>query len=182
MSMSDVEKFAFKRLMNRFDVSGDDTAITGVLKPAEDNAVYLGDETHRFKGVHFPYDLITEYSGDLSVRNNANTSYQPFRGSILKCETGFQARNDNVFLEAKDADGCKLYLKARDTGVGSAIVGVLQGAADPFMAITGILTTAPTNANLPDGFWTIGYAAGGNATLYVNHGGTIKTLVLGAPA
>jgi len=94
----------------------------------------------------------------------------------------FQAQADALAIAAKDTDTNYLQFQARDSGVGLVGVARLVGAADPFMCFTGVVATIPTNANLPIGWWAIGYVSGANATLYVNDAGTVKSLVLGAPA
>ena len=118
----------------------------------------------------------------LGVRNRADAANLRFQADWLKWYDRLYALADGAGLYALSTDGAALNFYARDTGGGNSIIGKLVGAADPFMCFTGILATIPLNTNLPTGFWTIGYATGGNATLYVNDAGTIKSLVLGAPA
>lgn len=118
----------------------------------------------------------------LSVRNAADSANRDLNILNLRLDSGCYFDVDGNMLRSPTGDNTYTNISARDNGVGTIPIARLCGAADPFFAITGVMATTPVNTNLSIGFWTIGYVSGGNATLYVNDAGTIKTLVLGAPA
>ena len=154
------------------------------------NVPALGDVTlgaYKLKTTNLVFKEIDTSS--MAVRNAADDAYRNIIGNIVQAQAQLKWASQvtdvggNGVFESKNANDNYVTFHARDNGVGLVEAARLVGAADPFMCITGILATLPGTGNLPSGFWTIGYVAGGTAALYVNHGGTsIKSVGLGTPA
>ena len=115
----------------------------------------------------------------MGIYDSGGVAHQGIRTQLNE-STAFDGLNNGAAIRAKNTDDNYMVLQARDNGVGRVEIARMIGAADPYFSIAGVAT--PTNVEMPVGHTFIKYAGGGNATLYVNDGGVIKTLVLGAPA
>jgi len=142
-----------------------------------------GDITMGTNTIKMGTDVMLKGSGDIvAFQNWAGTDTKNLEAATVRA---YYLSFTNIVqgkIQTGNGDTSNVLIEARTVGVGLTTIAKLCPAASPFLSISGALATLPLNTTLPAGHWVIGYVGGGNATLYVNDAGVIKSLILGAPA
>lgn len=135
-----------------------------------------------------PFQIMVVQDSDNATNASSHVNFNLWNAgqsaTVFSLIDNYQMRFQDIGgITSHNNDGSRLNIRAANTGNSTQVVAQAISASlvtNSVFSVNGL--AVPTTSTLNPGFWTIQYASGGNATFYVNDGGTIKKLNLGAPS